>query len=365
MLRFTRVLATLLLSLSAAALGDTIPGDAARGAEVFKAQKCVTCHSISGEGGKSAPDLSKRPTGQYSPSLMAAAIWNHGPQMWSAMEAAGISRPQLTADEAADLFAHFYAFRYFEQPGDAARGKRLFESKGCEGCHGAASKAGAPPIRKWPSVTDSIQFARELWNHAPKMQTAMGKTAWPTLSAQEMSDILVYVQSQPDVRKAPRRFAPASATTGEVLFREKGCADCHTGAQALRGRGQGQTIAGLAAAMWNHAPQMRGKARELRPEEMTRLVGYLWSIQYFDPPGDPSRGSRVVEEKKCSSCHGVAGSGAPSFSSLAGKIDSITFVSDTWKHGPDMLAEMRKRNVEWPRFEKNQLSDVLAYINSL
>ena len=52
----------LLLAASAIALPSLyaslpIPGDATRGAQVFKDQKCVLCHSVNGEGGKAAPDL--------------------------------------------------------------------------------------------------------------------------------------------------------------------------------------------------------------------------------------------------------------------------------------------------------------------
>lgn len=359
------------LSLGAAALAATLPGDAKAGSQVFVKQKCVSCHSVSGSGGTMAPDLARRPEGRYTPALLASALWNHAPEMWSAMEAAGISKPQLSSQDAADLFAYFYTVRYFEQPGDAARGKQAFESKGCAGCHGETSgkASGAPPISKWESLADPIELARAMWNHAPEMRRALGakKMTWPALSAQEMTDILVYVQNLPVTKAArrERRFAPASAATGEMLFREKGCAGCHTGTRSLQGRLVGQTLAGLAAAMWNHAPEMRGRARELRPEEMTRLVGYLWSIQYFDSAGDPARGARVVEEKQCTTCHGVAGTGAPAFASLSGKLDAAAFVAAIWRHGPEMLSAMKQKKLAWPRFSGDELSHLLAYINSL
>lgn len=364
-----RVVGLVVFLWALAAPAATLPGDAKAGSQIFVKQKCVTCHSVSGEGGKAAPDLARKPEGRYTPALLASALWNHAPEMWSAMEAAGISKPKLSAQEAADLFAYFYTVRYFEQPGDAARGKQAFESKGCAGCHGETSSkaSGAPPISKWESLADPIELARAMWNHAPKMRRAMGqKATWPVLSAQEMTDILVYVQNLPATKAArrERRFAPASAVTGEMLFREKGCAGCHTGARSLQGRLVGQTLAGLAAAMWNHAPEMRDRARELRPEEMTRLVGYLWSIQYFDSAGDPAKGARVVEEKRCTSCHGVAGTGAPAFASLAGKLDAAAFVAATWRHGPEMLAAMKQKKLAWPRFSGDELSHLLAYINS-
>jgi len=356
-----------LASLGAAA---TPPGDAREGARLFTTQRCIACHSFGGQGGKTAPDLARKPEGRYTPSLLAAALWNHAPEMWSAMEQARIRRPQLTVQQAADLFAYFYTARYFEQPGDAGRGKRVFASKGCNGCHGETSggSAGAPPVSKWESLSDPIELARAMWNHAPQMLAAMGsKAAWPQLSAQEMTDLLVWARNLPGVKRArrERRFAPASAATGELLFREKGCAGCHTGSQALTGRLSGQTLAGLAAAMWNHAPQMRDRAQELRPEEMTRLVGYLWSIQYFDNAGDPAKGAQIAQEKRCTSCHGVEGSGAPSFRQFAGQLDAIAFVSAVWRHGPEMLEQMKKQNVAWPRFSGDELSHLLAYVNSL
>jgi cytochrome c553 len=116
------------LFLMATASVAVVPGDASRGAELFKSEKCVSCHSVNGQGGKIAPDLARGGGSQYTPSTMVALMWNHAPAMWAAMEKAGIEKPKLSTDQAADLFAYFYAFRYFEKPGDAARGKRVFES---------------------------------------------------------------------------------------------------------------------------------------------------------------------------------------------------------------------------------------------
>jgi len=364
-LRFA--LCLLLCSLSVA-YAATIPGDASRGQIVFQQQRCVQCHSVNGEGGKIGPDLSARPSGQYTPSMLAAAIWNHAPQMWTAIEAAGIESPQLSVQDAADIFAYFYAFRYFEQPGDAARGKQVFETKGCVGCHGqgAQSATGAPPVGQWESARDAIQLARAMWNHAPAMRAAMGtERAWPQLTAQEMTDLFVYVQNLPSTPRSERTFDTASSETGEVLFRAKGCVSCHASPDSLGSRLRSRTMADLAAAMWNHAPQAREQAGELRPEEMARLVGYLWSIQYFEAPGDPARGAKVAAEKNCTSCHGAAGSPAPAFASLSGNIDPVSFVSKVWEHGPAMWNQLKASGRDWPRFANNELDDLLAYINSL
>ena len=101
-------------------------GSAQAGRQVFETQQCIQCHSINGEGGKSAPDLGKHIARDYTPTTMVALMWNHAPAMWEAIQKAGIERPQLTEQSASDLFAYFVAARFFEQPGDAARGKRDF-----------------------------------------------------------------------------------------------------------------------------------------------------------------------------------------------------------------------------------------------
>src|SRR5256884_5280519 len=123
--------------ITAAAEGATFPSaDSLRGARVFTDQSCIQCHSINGEGGKIAPDLGKRIDRNYTPALLASVMWNHAPSMWSAMRERGVPVASLNDQDAGDLFAYFYAARFFDRPGDAARGKRLFAVKHCADCHG-------------------------------------------------------------------------------------------------------------------------------------------------------------------------------------------------------------------------------------
>ncbi len=93
-----------------------------------------------------------------------------------------------------------------------------------------------------------------------------------------------------------------SAETGEVLFQLKGCAGCHTGAHTLAKRVAFRTVSDFSAAMWNHSSMMK-QSGELRPEEMKRLVGYVWSLQFAADTGDSARGAKVFAAKACGSCH--------------------------------------------------------------
>ena len=139
-------------------------GSAQAGRRVFENQHCVECHSINGEGGKSAPDLGTHIARGYTPTDMVALMWNHAPAMWEAIAKAGIQRPELTDQSAADLFAYFVAMRFFEAPGDAGRGKHDFSALHCADCHGITSSnaSGAPPVVQWQSLADPLALAEQM-----------------------------------------------------------------------------------------------------------------------------------------------------------------------------------------------------------
>ena len=338
-----------------------LPGDARLGAKLFREQKCVVCHSINGEGGKAAPDLGKRLGRDYTPATMASLMWNHAPTMWSAMEKQGIEKPKLSSTDAANLFAYFWADRFFDRPGDAGRGKQAFQTKSCAGCH-AVDKAGAgPAIRNWAVVSDPIALSAAMWNHMGTMRTtAQGKgLKWPTLLPQEMTDIVVYVQTLPGVKKGEAEFSPASASTGADLFQAKGCAQCHQGAQALEAKPGGRTMNDLAAALWNHGNRLKGAGPQISNAEMRRLVGYLWVKQFFNHPGNASKGKQIFEAKGCGNCHGK---GAPDLAK--GNLTPFQMVSGLWTHGPEMSKAMAKGKMQWPRFQGAEMSDLLAFLNA-
>lgn len=85
------------------------PGNPVNGQHLFTA-KCATCHAIKGEGGKVGPDLGKS---QAALTILgiSTAMWNRAPKMQEAMRAIGVSWPQFTATEAADLLAYLQSVR--------------------------------------------------------------------------------------------------------------------------------------------------------------------------------------------------------------------------------------------------------------
>ncbi len=343
--------------LAASAVAAVPVGHAERGAELFKTQRCVACHSIKGVGGKSAPDLGRLGGRGWSPAAMAALVWNHAPRMWEAMEQGGVATPRIGAGDAADLFAFFYAARAFERPGDAGRGRSLFAAKGCSNCHtlAAGSPGGAPAVISWESASDPIELARQMWNHAPKMRAAMAarKMNIPAITGTEMNDIVVYLTSLPPLRGLAPRFSPASPATGAMLLEAKGCTGCHTGDRALDRKPVFTGSADFAAAMWNHAGQMKQDV-PLRSEEMTRIAGYVWSLQSSSAQGSPGRGARVFESKGCAGCH--------SGGNLPKAANAFEIVSGLWAHGPRMLKQVQSQGRNWPRLETAQMTDLVAHL---
>ena len=362
----TRVL--VIVSASALALhAASLAADSVRGAELFETLSCVQCHSINGKGGTIGPDLGQRIDRNFTPASLAATMWNHAPTMWSAMRERSVPAGDLTEQAAADLFAYFYAARFFEQPGDAARGKRLFAAKHCAECHGLTSAIvpEAPPVGQWNVIRQPIALVTTMWNHAATMRQefAKRKISWPELTAQDLADMLVYLRNVPAGRSSVSRVEIASGPNGQALFQSKGCAACHKDEAALARRIKGQTLTGIGVAMWNHEPRMAAAPAPLEVGEMREITSYLWAEQFFSDQGGAARGARVYSAKHCAACHDDASSGAPKLRGAGRSFTAATMVSVLWRHGPQMLDRMKTKNIAWPRFEGPDMSNLIAFLN--
>jgi len=365
-----RAMAAGVLLAAGVQAASIIPGDARRGEQLFQTEQCVECHSVNGKGGSAAPDLGRRVDRNYTPVVMASLMWNHAPNMWSAMEKKGIMKPTLSPESASDLFAYFVSARFFEKPGDAGRGKQVFLSKHCADCHGIATpnpSSGAPPVAKWESLADPVVLAQQMWNHGGKMREAMAqrKIAWTPITAQELTDLLVYLQNLPETRHLAQNFLFPPSESGEQLFQSKGCNGCHTGKMALETLLKNSTITQIAVEMWNHEPRMKQPSPQFSQEEMRQILAYVWARQYFQGNGNAERGKKVFSEKSCAVCHNDPSSGAPKLAGRKDGYSAITIVAALWGHGPRMLESMNQRKIAWPRFTGPQMSDLIAYLNGL
>jgi mono/diheme cytochrome c family protein len=168
---------------------------------------------------------------------------------------------------------------------------------------------------------------------------------------------------------------------GSRLFGAKGCVQCH----AIKGAGgqvgpdlgridRPRSFFDLAASMWNHAPRMADRMRQLRivrptleARESGDLVAFLFTVDYFERRGDAEVGRRLFRDKRCIVCHqagGVGGVVGPNLDALGARATPISLATSMWNHGPQMAEAMRARGVARPTFKPGELRDLIAYVST-
>jgi cytochrome c551/c552 len=193
---------------------------------------------------------------------------------------------------------------------------------------------------------------------------ALSLGAWQVAIAQEWSEVT------------------QNPLAGSRVFGSKGCVKCH----AVNGLGatvgpdlgrisQRHSFYDLAATLWNHLPKMGEAMREhgiVRPQMSAReagdLISFLFTLDYFDPPGDVERGKRLFVEKSCVVCHQVGVYGGvigPSLDHLSRYGSPILVAAAMWNHGPTMNEVMEGRGVRRASFSGSELNDLISYLESV
>jgi len=359
--------------------------DPLAGSRVFGEKGCVRCHAVNGVGGRVGPDLGRlrRPHSFYD---LAAAMWNHLPQMAERMRQLGIARPLLDTRQTGDLIAFLFTVNYFDPPGNVQEGRRLFTEKRCIVCHQVAGTGGVvgPSLDFLGQYGSPIFVAAAMWNHGPAMAEAMRARGIPRprFEASELANLIAYLRSvSPERADEPLYLLPGRADEGRQLFVEKRCVQCHSvGGQGgrvapdLGQLGREWSLMQLATAMWNKAPAMTEtmKARgisipQLRATDVADLVAYLYSVRYLAVPGDVRRGREILTTKGCVGCHSVQGQGGKAASDLAAAkgLDSPTaVVAALWNHSFGAERPMG-RGAAWPELRPGDVADLVAFLGTL
>jgi mono/diheme cytochrome c family protein len=359
--------------------------DPLAGSRIF-ATRCATCHATSGMGGGVGPDLG-RSARQRSFFDLAAAMWNHLPRMTQRMQQSGVVRPALDAREAADLIGFLYTLNYFDPAGNPQTGRQLFTVKRCVVCHQVDGVGGdvGPSLDHLTRFASPMFVAAAMWNHGPRMSEAMltHQIQRPTFTGPELRDLIAFLApASAAAPEGPLYVLPGRPDEGRRLFVAKRCLDCHAVSgqggsvgPELAGRGLRRSLLEFAAAMWNKAPSMQAVSQvrgmtlpELRAEEMADIVAYLYTIEYFAPPGSISRGWRVLADKGCLTCHGVYGERGKTASDLTRARAMETpggVVAALWNHAVSSPPAPGGGKQPWPRFSGSEMADMIALFQSM
>ena len=280
------------------------PGNPKAGQRMFTVKGCAACHSIGREGGKRGPDLGELE--QFaSPLYIAQAIWNHGPSMLASMQEMHMVQPRFDEGDLADLSAYLRQVSRNDQvssvllaPGNPNRGREVFTTKGCSTCHTVGGRDGhdGPDLSRVAVHRPAEAIAGIMWNHATSMIASMRErgVGWPTLTSAELADLVAFLYFLPFTNP------PGDPERGEMVFRNRTCANCHTDSPVSGHRGPDledteatRSPEGLVAAMWNHAPVMKevilSEGRpwpELSGHELRDLFAYLKRTANAQPQGD-------------------------------------------------------------------------------
>jgi cytochrome c551/c552 len=192
----------LLWAHGVAAVGPPSPpaADPVAGAALFRTRGCVACH---------AQDVTRFQERRLPLYALAAAMWNHLPHMAEQIRTSRGSRPYFTSGEMRDLVAFLYAgdastvarleAQLVGDAGNPGRGRQLVTDKGCLGCHSISGAPGkhAGRLEDLKGLETPWSVVAQMWNHSFLMQleAQAGGTTWPSVSADEMADLVAFLQS--------------------------------------------------------------------------------------------------------------------------------------------------------------------------
>jgi cytochrome c2 len=360
--------------------------DPLAGSDVFESKGCIRCHAINGIGGTVAPDLGQisRRRSFYE---LAATTWNHLPLMGEGMQAMGIEYPGMDAREAGDLIGFLFTLDYFDAPGDVTAGKALYTEKKCAVCHRIGDYGGdaGPELDYLGQYGSPILVAASMWNHGSRMSEAMELRGVdrPDFQGTEILDLIAYLESVSTVPiEGPLYVLPGRAESGRVVFVEKRCNECHS-VQGVGGhigpdlaeQGRQWGLTEFAAAMWNKQPEMMEAARkkgmrlpQVGAVEMADLVAYLYSVEYFDEPGDAERGEQALLDEGCLGCHSLRGAGGISATDLAtvsGVESPAAVIAMLWNHSLVMGGAPDLQEGTWPMLSAAEMADITAFLQEL
>lgn len=231
---------------------------AAQGAALFQTKGCVACHKVDNSPYLTIPAVKLGPDLQAIKSKVRPewlVAWIQDPkkiEQRTLMPEFGENGKGMEKGEAVALASYLtyssgdlpcspgaleYATKHSATPQTVANGKRLFESKGCLGCHDAGAQQATGPRhlsldRIGQKVTKPWLYS---WIENPKGMSATTIMPRFALSKEELSSLCDYLltlkQSTPAIEKDKTlETAVALADNidkGKSMVKKYGCYSCH------------------------------------------------------------------------------------------------------------------------------------------
>jgi mono/diheme cytochrome c family protein len=201
-----------------------------------------------------------------------------------------------------------------------------------------------------------VVLVYQLWNHASSMKRAFArdKIEWKTLTGRDPMDLTAYVQSIQKLAPTSEFSLPAPET-GKPLF-DANCGLCHRDTMSLAMKLRNKTWMDIGAGIWNH-PQKMPTVRMVSPDDMRKLLAYVWQLQYDGPPGSRVLGQKAFVDKGRIECHRAGvNKGKP--------VTAFSIVSAAW--GPARTAHRRmlEKGAPWTTLSPAEVANLVAYLNS-
>lgn len=204
----------------------------ARGQEVFDESGCRGCHKLGGVGGTIGPELDKvgarRSPEWLKKHFLAPATLTAGsampPQKFSETDLEAITLFMLS--ETGQSMPGYYAS--MKVIPSSEEGRRLFQQKGCIGCHSVAGKGGSVG----PALDDVGMRRSPEWMiqhfHDPQALTpgtVMPRFGFTETEARALTELLLHLHDQKVALSLPSVMGPVER--GHEVFRKYGCVGCH------------------------------------------------------------------------------------------------------------------------------------------
>jgi mono/diheme cytochrome c family protein len=204
----------------------------ARGAQIFEETGCRGCHKLGGLGGVIGPELDKVGARRSPEWLRKHFVSPASVTPGSAMPPQQLSETNLDAitlfmlSQTGEAQSGYYtSMKILPSTG---QGARLFQQKGCIGCHAIGGKGGSVGpalddvgLRRTPEWM--VAHFREPQSVSPG--TVMPKFGFTESEARALADFLIHLREQKVALSLPSLMGPVER--GRQVFGKYGCAGCH------------------------------------------------------------------------------------------------------------------------------------------